>query len=252
MSVLIAPLFLSGCAGLTEKQKAWIVDGERAFQRDQYDQSIRSLTDFLNEAKDQPEIDRALYVRGMAFARTGRRSQAYSDLRRCVETGKDPQVKWRAALVLGALYFEDSDWRGAATSYGNAVNNMPGAPPKDLALYRLGQSNQRMGRWSAALDQFQQVISAFPRGEFGESARRVVDVKPSAFYIQSGVFGQQRNAENQAVTLQQAGFTTNIRSESRDARPIYVVLVGPFTSYAQARSEWGKVRGYAPDSIIWP
>ena len=45
-------LVLCGCQGMTQQQRAWLTEGERAFNAGRYDEAIRSLTRFVGEAGD--------------------------------------------------------------------------------------------------------------------------------------------------------------------------------------------------------
>ena len=68
---------------------------------------IRQLTQFIDQAADQPEVGRALYVRALAYAHSDQRLRSRSDLVRCVGSAKEDDLRWRSYTVLGTLDYED-------------------------------------------------------------------------------------------------------------------------------------------------
>ncbi len=250
--VFLVLALLVGCNGLNEPQRTCLADGERAYAQRQYRTAIDRLTVFLNRAGNRPEAARALYVRGMSQALAGGRPQAYSDLEQAVRQGADPQVAWRASAVLGILHFEDEHWAAAAQALAYAVSKMPAAPPMDALLFRLGLCYERTGRWSEALAPYRRILSAFPQAAYAARADRRVQLRADHFSIQAGVFSQQAGAEGVAEDLRRGNLPASVQRESRGGQYYYVVLVGRYNSYEQAKSALAQVLGYVPSAVLWP
>lgn len=245
-------MLLIGCQGLTGQQRLWLADGERAYQQQRYQRAIWHLTRFVDNAPDLPEIGRALYVRGLAYARSDQRLAARSDLARCVTSAEDPDVQWRAYTVLGTLDFEDRQWANAARSYAAAARVAPKKPPTDIILYRLGLCLERCGRWNAVREPYERIVSEFPTGGAGRDARRRLQIKADYFAVQCGVFAGLKNAENLVTDLGRQSLRARIRREPRNGVFMHVVLVGQYTNYEQALHELARIKGYVPKAVLWP
>lgn len=254
-AILLAAFALAastGCQTLREDQRSLLVDGERAYQADQYEAAIERLTRFMAQVQDHPETARALYVRGMAQARAGHRPQAYSDLRRAAISAHDTAVAWRAFAVLGVLSFEDEDWIAATDSFTRAVGQMPSLPPMDALLYRLGLCHERTGRWADALTAYRRIVSAFPAGRYAARADRRLQIQANCFAVQVGVFSRQDGALRQVGQLADDGLEAYVRRELRDNELHHVVLVGRYESYSQAVAAVVRVRAHVPTAQLWP
>jgi len=252
LSGLLVVVILAGCAESQEQRRVSLVQGEQAFANRQYDAAIGQLTAYLNEAHDQPDAGRALYVRGMAEALSDRRPQAYSDLEHAAHDAHDTQVTWRAQAVLGVLRFEDQQWAPAAQALGSAVGAMPAGPPMDALLFRLGLCAERLGQWGAAQTQYRRVVGEFPQGTYAGLAQRRLDLKADHFAVQCGAFAQVQNASAQVAQLRQGGLAAQVQRDVRGGSAPYVVFVGRYGTYAEAVDALGRVRAIVPDAVIWP
>lgn len=249
---IVLTVALSGCNTLTERQQMTLTQGEQAFRNKDYDGAARQLSSFLAEAKDRPEAARAFYVRGMAFALTGRRAQAYADLRQAARSSTDPQLSWQPAAALGVLFFEDEDWSTAMQLFAAATNRMPAAAPMDALLFRMGLCYERTGRWTAASAPYRRIVSQFPSGPYVANAERRLQLSADHFAVQCGVYSRSENANQQVATLQQSGLRPYINTEQRRGTPCYVVLEGRYSTYQQANQALARVRGYVPEAVLWP
>ncbi len=245
-------LVLCGCQGMTQQQRAWLTEGERSFDAGRYDEAIRSLTRFVGEAGDQPELGRALYVRGLAYARSQQREPARADLAQCVRVTEDREVRWRAYSVLGTLDYEDERWESAGRAYAAAVELAPAVPPTDTLLFRLGVCHERTGRWDAARAAFERVVREYPAGVMAEAAGRRVQIRAGHFAVQCGVFARETNANQQVLELERAGVSAYVKREPRHGVMMYVVLVGRYAEYEEALRELGRIKGHVPTAVLWP
>ncbi|MFH1746998.1 MAG: tetratricopeptide repeat protein [Planctomycetota bacterium] len=251
-TVLGSLAVLAGCNQPTDQQRMWLAEGERAYKQQHYEQAVQQLSQFVNAAPQRPEVGRALYVRALAQAHQNERSQARSDLERCVRSTDDPDVRWRAYAVLGTLDYEDGQWATAGRVYAAAIADAPREPPTDVMLFRLGVCCERSGRWDDARGPYQRLLVEYPESKLRDSAQRRLDINADHFAIQCGLFSSSENAENMMHDLERNGMVPRIRRETRNRAIYHVVLVGRYGSYEEALRDLARVKGYVPKAVIWP
>jgi len=243
---------LTGCHDLNTQARLSLAEGEQAFNRKQYDAAIQHLTRFIAQADDDSATHRALYVRGMARALSGRRNAAYTDLERAARTSSGKDITWRANAALGILYFEDEQWAMAARALEATAHSMPAVAPKDAFLYRLGLCYERTHRWSKALIAYRSIVSSFGRGAYAAAASRRLTLEAQRFAVQCGVFARRENADRLVHELREENLNAYVRGERRNGTSYHVVLVGRYDTYADATSALARVRGYIPKAVLWP
>jgi tetratricopeptide (TPR) repeat protein len=258
--VLLAGAVQTGCNGVQTEPRTYLAQAEAAYKSRQYGQAVSLLTRCISAKPDSALLARAHYVRALALARSGQRDRARADLERCLKIATDNDIRWRAYTVLGTLNFEDGDWDGAGRAYGAAIDIGPQAPPMDVLLFRLGQCYERVGRWMQARRPYQRILEEYPQSSLVPQARRRLALGADHFAVQCGVFSDRRNAQALCEELRRAGFSPQIRTETRSGRygesaaagTVYVVLVGEFATYEEAERELARVKGYVPAAVIWP
>jgi len=229
----------------------WVLSGERAYAGRDYRTAVAELSRYVNTYPRGPETGRARYVRALAYARTNARAHAYADLSHATRDDAR-EVRWRSNVLLGTLCFEDGRWSDAATAYGAAAREMRAAPPMDNVLWRLGQSLERAGRWTEARGAFERLAREFPRSQLADGARRRLELRPTHFAVQAGVFTQASSADRLADQLSQKGLAAYVRREPRRGVLVNVVLVGNHASYEAAWQQATTVRHYVSNAVIWP
>lgn len=229
-----------------------IATARQAYDRGDFATSMRLLSDYLETADHSANTEEAMYLRGLSAAKSGKRQQAYADLRRCAEATRSSEVRWRASMVLGVMYFEDNQWSDAGRAYFTAISAMPERPPMDFALWRLGQCYERTGRWSSATAPYTRLTQKFPASELASRAKRRLEQRPTHFSVRCGAFANVQNAQRMAADLRQKGFATAVQTETTDGKPVHIVLVGKFDTYEAAMQQVVAVRFAAPEATIWP
>ncbi|MBL8880613.1 MAG: SPOR domain-containing protein [Phycisphaerales bacterium] len=224
----------------------------QAYDRGDFATSMQLLGHYLESADHSQNTEEAMYLRGLSAAKSGKRQQAYADLRRCADAARGSDVRWRASLALGVMYFEDNQWSDAGRAYFTAISTMPERPPMDFALWRLGQCYERTGRWSSATAPYTQLVRKFPASELTPRAKRRIELRPTFFAVRCGAFGNAQNAQRMAADLRQQGFGASVRTETTGGKPLHIVLVGKFDTYESAMQQVAAVRSAAPDAVIWP
>lgn len=249
---LLLVLAAAGCESARERVRTHLAEGERAFREKNYDHAVDLLSRGLVETGAGPQAARAFYVRGMARALLGQRTQAYADLERAARDSTNPELAWQPDAVLGVLYFEDQRWAAAARALERATDRMSRVPPQDALLYRIGLCHERGGRWSAAQAPYRHIVSRFPRGVYAEAAKRRLLLKADHFAVQCGVFSRRENARRLVAQLAQDGLSPYVRREQRRGADYYVVLVGRYRVYTEALCALARIRGYLPKAVLWP
>lgn len=253
LGIVSGLVLFSGCADqLTEQQRLWLAEGERAYGHQRYAVAAEKLARFASTVDEGPTLARARYVRGMALARNGQRVAGYAELEQAARIGRDTDIGWRAEAVLGIMHFEDEHWPEASRHLESAVAKMPSAPPMDALLYRLGLCFERCGRWSDALEAYRHVARAFSRGEYADRAQRRLQLRADHLAIQAGVFSDPDRAQRLARELNNDGFDAFVRQELRGDRSYHVVLVGKTQSYDAAVATLRRIRGKIPGAVLWP
>jgi len=252
VSACLLWLTVAGCETLSARQRALLLEGERAFQAQDYRRSVEQLSAFIEQVPKRPETARAYYVRGMSRAKLGQRALAYADLEQAARQAPQPELTWQPHAALGILHFEDENWETAARTLRQAVERMPDVAPKDALLYRIGLCCERSGRWATALTPYREIVSRFPRGAYAEAAQRRLRLQANHFAVQCGVFSRLENAQKLVADLKRQGLQTYVRQEPRPDGQYYVVLEGRYTSYSQALAALARVRGYIESAVLWP
>ncbi len=242
---------LFGCTSMTVEQGMWLREGKRAYDRGRFSEAIRISSLFLDNAGNLPEAGRALYVRGLSRARSGRRTAAYADLRAAGKSDA-PDVAWRAEFAIGELSFEDGNWSQARQHYAAAIAQMRPIPPIDRGLYRLAVAAQRLGRWAESQRHFETLVRRFSRSGFAEPARRVLRYRPGYFSLQCGAFARSRNADALQRQLSRRNLDATVRREDRRGRNLYIVYSGRYATYAAAQQGLADNLEHVSDAVIWP
>lgn len=249
----LALLSLSaGCNAASKEHDEWIRAAEVDYQSNRHDDAIGRMTKLIGLSKDKITISRAYYVRALAYAKSGQRSAAYSDLKQAVKTVDEPDITWRAFVTLGTLYFEDQHYDSAEKALAAAVKRMKSPDPIDEVLFKLGQCYERLGRWADAREPYERLAREFPKSRFRDDARRRVAINATHFAIQCGVFGTRSSADRLAQQLRAKGLDAYVRQEPRGGRQLNVVLVGRYARYADLWRDVGRVRSYVPSAVLWP
>jgi len=90
-----------------------------------------------------------------------------------------------------------------------------------------------------------------PRPVAGEAPSS--GVTPTAFTLQVGAFGTQANAEKQKQFFENLGYSVEVISKMRDTRMLFVVLVGTYSSYDEAKGKGAEIKKkHSVDSMVVP
>jgi tetratricopeptide (TPR) repeat protein len=254
---MLAAVMVAGCLSLigcgeepmTVESVSLLREGKGAYETGDDRLSVDRLTAFLTRFERTTDADEAYYYRGLARYRLGEMSGARTDFAAAVERTRRPDLRARATLALGDLAYEEADMVSAEQMYRLAIDDLDRSePPTDHALYRLGASLQRQGRWGEANVVFDELIGDFWDSPLADRARR--RIRASGWTVQAGAFRTRTRADALAANLRGGRFEPFIVPESVDGELYYLVRIGRFRAYEAAGEILGDVQRVAGGAYV--
>lgn len=241
-----------GCATLPEHARQRLLEGDRLYREKNYAAAEVTANVFLKEFPDRPESAEAYYLRALCRIQMGQRITAEGDLDRCLSLSRRDDLTARARAALGGLAFDSGRFTDAITHFGAALERMEERPPADEMHYRYGVALQREGRWDEARKQFSALLHRFPGSRYEDDARRRFSWPLKAFSVQCGAFREAASADALVKKLRGASMDARSAAESRGGRPMHVVYVGSYASYAAADEALKRIKAQVSDAIVVP
>ena len=180
----------------------------------------------------------------------------------------------------------------AARIYQSVVDNFPRSKWADVSLFRVYQFYYALGLYRTAEIKLTQLKKEYPGSKYlasvggGEPANLPEEeegvqtpavltekpagppvapslpaaaeaprsgVAPTSFALQVGAFSTQANAEKQKQFFEDLGYSVEVISKMRDTRMLFVVLVGTYSSYDEAKGKGGEIKKkHNVDSMVVP
>lgn len=251
-AMCILTILLCGCSQLPPEAIQLLESGKRCYDAHRYDQAVAKLDRFLaSYGTGQPAAE-ARYIRGLSLVKKGQLRRGRTDLERSLAVSKRPELTAKAHVAVGSLDWADGRTDAALEHYRQALGGLEDRPPKDVVLYRLGVELQRQGQWAQARRHFAEIIDRYQDSKVNKAARLRFSWTYKFFTIQCGAFSDHRRAQQEVRRLQQAGLAAEQRLDARSGRPLYMVQVGQYDTFAEARAELRRVRRTAGEAIIVP
>lgn len=210
-----------------------------------------------------------------------------------VSNGQVEEVRQEIATLLekypnnpGVLYVQGlvtKDGAEAARIYQSIVDNFPKSKYADGALYRVYQFYYALGLYRTAELKMNQLKRDYPGSRYlkpeaketvslpeeadspaavaarpehppvAVNPREQTSVTPTAFSLQVGAYGAQANAEKQRKYFVTLGYSVEMVTKMRDTKTLYVVLIGSFGSYEEAKAKGAEIkRKHNIDSMVVP
>jgi len=254
---IVAAVIVAGCLGvvgcteepMTVEAVSLLRAGKGAYETGDDRLSVDRLDAYLTQFERTTDADEAYYYRGLAHYRLGEMEQAKRDFTAALERTDRPDLRARATLALGDLAYEGGKMLSAEQMYRMAIDDLDRSkPPTDHALYRLGASLQRQGRWSEANVVFDQLIGDFWDSALADRARR--RIRARGWTVQAGAFRTRNRAEVLAADLRGGTFEPFIVPESVNGELFYLVRVGRFRTYEAAGEVLGSIQSVAAESYV--
>lgn len=261
---LAAAFLIAGCAANTQttENRKTLQTGYQALEAGDYDGAMAQSEQFLRDnptaGKGTPE---ALYLQGRVLEHraeaadtAGHEPEARANLQDARSTYEHalelkPSPKLAALLhagVANTAYFQE-DYFTAMREWSAALPGLQQPDAKAWVLYRLGLSQQRLGRFDEADRTFAQVRTQFPRSEPAQRAAAHEGAK--AFYVAIGSWADAKGADAVLNALHAQGFSATESAQPNGRRAI---RVGPANNYEQAKALRARLLGAYPAAAIEP
>jgi len=243
---------LGGCNGAVGPEgRKILLAGYDAYRRGDDETAVQAASRFLRVYPRVQEASEAYYLRGLARIRSGQAEAGKGDLELALRFAKRKDLIARAHVRLGEMAYSSGDMSQAEAHFRSALANVaPDVPPADEAMYRLGCVLQRLGRWREADAMFGKVGYFF---ENTEVARRAgARIRAVRWSIQVGAYAGVEGARDLRDRICRAGPIARIDRERRGDRVMFLVRVGSYSTYEQARGDLERVRRLKSDAFITP
>ena len=206
------------------------------------------------------ELNEAAIQRRLDLIRNGQTDEVKAEL---------PSLLTKYQNHPGVLYLQailTSDGSEAVRIFQSVVDNFPKSDWADDALYKAYQYYYSIGLYKTATQKYDQLKRAYPsspylvQGELGTVTRgeeaveklgSVDDADSGSFAVQVGAFSTTENANKQKRFFDNAGYPVEILNKVKRGRSFYLVWIGNFKSYDEARKFGNEIKGrYKIDAIV--
>ena len=177
----------------------------------------------------------------------------------------------------GILYVQallTSEGAEAVRMYQSIVDNFPKSEWADDALYKVYQFYYSLGLYRTAELKMAQLKREYPASKYVTSGTSAETAKlpeetpkpatqqkkieatpqtpadspapptgePGLFSLQVGAYTALTNADRQKKLFEERGYTAEVISRVRDGRSLYVVLVGSYRTYDEAKARAAEIK----------
>ncbi len=201
-----------------------------------------------------------------------------------IKNGEGERVKGELPTLLtkypnhpGVMYIQGlltSEGADAVRIYQSIVDNFPKCEWADAALYKVYQFYYALGLYRTAELKMNQLKADYPHSKYLTAAAEqtrlpeeaidtasraprggVDSVKSSRlqvqFSLQVGAYAAQANAEKQKSFFEGLGYPAEIISKLKDNRSLFLVLVGAYPTYDEAKAHGNEIKQkHNIDSIV--
>lgn len=224
----------------------------RQFEQKHYVLTANTLSDFLRNEPKSREIAYAHYLRGLCYRQSGPTKYALArrDFRQAIHKATEKNIKRQAYIALGHIDFESNppNYESAVKNYKNALPGLEDVPPKDAALYRLGESLQNIGQWEEADIYLSRCFNDFRQSPFAKSARQRFGSR--TFRLQVGAFKNLKRAKELVANLRRKNWPADWTARRTSGKLLYIVRTGQYRTFAEARQGLSDLTRLYGDAMI--
>lgn len=252
---MFAVVCAAGCMSRAARQE--LASAQTALEQKRYDEAMAAADRYLKEDPEGIGAAEALYFKGRALEQRVKRDEAQfsRDLNaakasyvEALQRNPSRDLKAYIHTSLGNVNYWLNDYAAAEAAFKEGHEALPEGDLKGLALYRLGLSQQRQGKWADADRTFAAVQSQFPGTEISKRSREHQGAR--AFHVQVAAFQKPGNADQLIVDLRRQG--VGAQRVHKPDRNLYLVMAGPARTYAEAMSIRSRLAGQFKDALILP
>ena len=250
-------LLALGCASASTKQT--LDGGYTALQAGQFDQAMTAADDVLKTTPNGPGAAEARYLRGRVFEERAMVTPAETatDLQQARAEYTDalnatplpPAVEANIHAGIANVAYHQDDYSTALAQWAQSVDKLEKESDRIAAVYRMGQSAQRLGRWDEADKYFGVVQEMAPGQPVAQAAHSRQGAR--GFVVQVATFSDGKGATALTAQLRKQGAAA-VQSPDAGNPALQVVRVGPFATFAEARAMKGRFASQYPNAIILP
>ena len=253
--LLALSLAVAGCAQDQVTQKK-LENSKSALEAKQFDSSIANADAVIARQTTGSDAAAAYYLKGRSIEQREKDnpSASASDLEmakvnynRALQLAPNKKLEGYIRTSLANVdYFQDN-YSEAFEQWSKAYDLLAEPDLKAWTLYRIGLSQQRLGRFEQADKSFIQVQNQFPGTEQASRSRERQGVRN--FQVQLATFTNPKSADAAVAELKQQGVNP---TRSTDARGLTIIRVGPVNTYAEAKQLKARFADKYADAIILP
>jgi len=208
-------------------------------QNGEAEQVRQELPTLLSRYPNDPGI---LYVQGMATSDGAEAVRIYQSI-----VDNFPKSEWAddALYKVYQFYYAIGLYRTAEMKLNQLKSDYPDskyiAQSSDVETRKLTEERQ-----PEAID------TAAPEREESKSVDESVRTAPQAqFTLQVGAYTAQVNAEKQKLFFEDLGHPVEVINKVKQNRSLYIVLVGSYATYDEAKARGAEFKGkYGIESIV--
>jgi len=193
-----------------------------------------------------------------------------------IKNGQTDEVKAELPSLLtkyqndpGVLYLQGvltADGSEAVKVFQSVVDNFPKSEWADDALYKTYQYYYSIGLYKTAAQRYEQLKQVYPSSPYlvherprgAEQEAEAVEKPSSAsgsdsgtYAVQVGAFSTAENASKQKRFFHNVGYPVEILNKVKRGRSYYLVWIGNFKSYDEARKFRNEMKGkYKIEPIV--
>jgi tetratricopeptide (TPR) repeat protein len=215
-----------------------------------YDTAARHIDQYFANYGPTEAASEAHYLRGVAYAHLGKATQAREDFGESLKATPLSEVEYKSLIALGNLCFESGEDESAIVHYENALKAMPKDPPRDIVMYRLGTSLQRVGEWSKAQFVFSELRSLFPTSKAAKLGAE--KFRYFHFVIQAGAYERDQLAAAETARLRRLQMPAEIQFQIVDGRGRHLVRIGKYHTLREAEAALESMKTHLKEAMILP
>jgi TolA-binding protein len=242
----------TGCQQLTPEARQQLSDGVHAYEKGNFSSANTTLGQFIEKYKEAPEAAEASYVRGLCQLKLNHRSEARRDFDWAVQKSARRDLTARAQASLAVMAYDDGDWATAGRLYAEAIPWVSDIKEYDEHLLRYGVCMQRLGQWDQSRQQFAQIIQKYPSTPAGKAAKEAMGWNRPFFTIQCHALSRPDAAAGEVARLRKLGLEASHLMETRQGHAVYLIQVGQYKTYDEARQALERVKRNVPTARIMP
>lgn len=249
---------LPGCAdnNPSPQQSTQLSAGFRALEQNQSQVAIEQAEAYLRKQPHGPGSAEALYLKGRGYEQKAARDR--NEVKRNLTEARTayldglnrqptPQTEGNIRASLSNVAFYQDDFATALAEASRAHALSDSQQVQSVLLYRMGVSQQRLGRFTDADQTFAVVQQRYPGSPLAQRAREHAGQRN--FFVQLATFNTPAGADKAIESLRAAGV---VISKHTDSARHTIVNIGPFSTYENAKSAKERFAGQYPDALIVP